>query len=380
MIEAVSTEQSTLRLPLVLCRMEKSEEGRFRVIAADEASFQRLKTHSKLIGDAVRHATGTDNSVTLTYEKPAFTQPSLFSTPPSDDAQASLFVPEISELAIKDDVHLMEIAPWTSQPRIDWAEETKRTHIIYKVDGMTINIRGSEERGLPTHLDYDIVLLMQSWLAQEANRYRHEMAKYAASGYKGKQPSPPPMSFRVHKKDVLKFARHGTGGKQYERLESMLERLKETVIYIEQTGTKRRRRGSFSLIADWDTVSKTDTGEIVTVEIGIPRWVYQGIVEANHPSVLTYSRDYFLLRQPIARLLYRLGRLNHSKGQVELDLSELHHRSGSRAPLKEFSRELKKFVNNVAPNSFPDYDLELEGEHRQRKLKIRTRSSQVTDA
>lgn len=349
------------------------------MIAKSPIVLDRLKSDFARVADAVRQASGADAHVEFTHEKAAVSQPSLFSTPPSDDAQASLFVPEISELAIKDDVHLMEVAPWTSTPQLDWAEDTKRTRITYTIDDMTVDVRGSETQGLPTHTDYDVVLLMQSWLAQEANAYRKAKAAHAAKGYAGEAPKPPARRFKVHKKDVLKFARHGTGGKQYARLEQMLERLKESVIYVEQTGQKRRRRGSFSLIADWQTLSKSDTGEILAVEIVVPEWVYQGIVEADHPTVLTYSRDYFLLKTPMARMLYRLGRLNHNKGEVAFDFSEVHHRSGSRASLKEFNRALKNFVHSIAPNTFPDYELEIEGEDRKRKLTIRARPAQGHD-
>lgn len=178
----------------------------------------------------------------------------------------------------------------------------------------------------------------------------------------------------------MKFARHGTGGKQYARLEEMLERLKETVIYIEQTGLKRRRRGSFSLIADWQTLSKSDTGEILSVEIAVPEWVYQGIVDADHPTVLTYSREYFLLKKTNRPYAVPARQAESQKSEVAFDMSEVHHCSGSRATLKAFSRDLKNFVHSIAPNTFPDFDFEIAGEARQRKLTIRPRKPDSIDA
>ncbi|MFI3905359.1 replication initiator protein A [Ochrobactrum sp. S1502_03] len=379
-IEIAGREQPHARLPMMVSRLEKLGERHFLVIAPNITGYDRLQPYAALAADAIRQATGTDAQVDFTYEKPQrSSQPSLFSKPPAGDAQTDLFVPEISELAIKDDVHLMEIAPWTGTPQLDWAEATKRTRITYSIDDMTVDVRGSSVQGLPTHNDYDVVLLMQSWLVREANAYRKARKKYIESGYKGDAPKPPARRFKIHKKDILKFARHGTGGHQYARLEQTLERLKETVVYVEQKGQKRRRRGSFSLIADWQTISKSDSGEIMTVEIVVPEWVYQGIVEADQPSVLTYSRDYFLLKSALARTLYRLGRLNHSKGEVTFELAEVHHRSGSRAPLKEFNRALRNFVHSIAPNTFPDYDLELDGENRKRTLTIRVRDSDVAE-
>lgn len=377
--DTLKPHSTYLTLQLSLSRLERTDSGGYRVVTKNAIVYDHLKPDFEVVAEAVQEASGTTDEVEFTFDKPASAQPSLFSKPPADDAQGSLFVPEVSELAIKDDVHLMEIAPWTSTPQMDWAQDTKRTRLVYSVEDMTIEVRSSPTSGLPSHTDYDIVLLMQSWLAQEANAYRKAKASYSGSGYSGEAPKPPARRFKVHKKDILKFARHGDGGKQYARLEEMLERLKETTIYIEQTGQKRRRRGSFSLIADWQTISKSDSGEILAVEIAIPEWVYQGIVEANHPTVLTYSRDYFLLKKPLGRVIYRLARLNHAKGEAVYEFSEVHHRSGSRATLKEFNRALKNFVHSIAPKTFPDYELEITGEDRKRQLTIRPRAKKTTD-
>lgn len=102
--------------------------------------------------------------------------------------------------------------------------------------------------------------------------------------------------------------------------------------------------------------------------------IYEGIVERETPSVLTYSRDYFLLKRPNARLVYRLGKLHAKLGEVVFDLTEIHHRSGSRAALKEFNREFVQMPKNFDLSDFPDYDLELIDENRNRKLKISAKS------
>lgn len=363
------------------CRLDRRSNGQLAVVAPNVTVFEQILPHADFIGPSLREICGTDETVNITHVRQPAHSP-IFAKPPKDDEQLDMFVPEISELAIKDDVHLMAVAPWTNAPGYDRNPARRRTEINYQANGMAIRIKGSEEYGLPTHLDYDIVILMQSWLVQQANIYRQQLKDYHARVKRGQHVEPPalpPHSLIVHKKQILAFARQAKGGKQYERIEEMLARLKETNIYIEQKGKKRRRKGSFSLIADWRTVSKTDTGEVLSVRIDIPNWIYEGIVENPTPTVLTYNRDYFLLKKPNARLVYRLAKLHAKLGEVVFDLSEIHHRSGSRTALKEFNREFVHMLQQLNKEDFPDYDLELSEGKRNRTLTIRAKSEENAD-
>jgi Replication initiator protein A len=63
------------------------------------------------------------------------------------------------------------------------------------------------------------------------------------------------------------------------------------------------------LIQAYKVISKTTTGHVDEVEIGVPDWVYNGIVkEEGHPHILTINPDYFLIGQSIGRVIYRLAR------------------------------------------------------------------------
>ena len=361
------------------CRLAGDVNTGWKIVAPNSAIVGALRVHAELITTATCTVLETDNDVVLTYEGEGDIKP-LLASPPKTDDQMRLFVPEVSELALKDDVHLMAIAPWTSSPAIDRDPERMRTEINYEANGMAIQISASPKTGLPTHTDYDIVILMQSWLVQQTNEYRDRLRQYETKRKAGHQidpPHPPPRKFSVHKKDILNFSRRHDGGKQYEKIEDALNRLMFTKILITQTGPRKRRKGAFSLIADWATVSKTDSGEVLAVEIEIPGWIYEGIVETERPSVLTYSRDYFLLKKPNARLLYRLGKLHAKLGEVVFDLSEIHHRSGSRAALKEFNREFVQMLRTFDISEFPDYDLELNDAKRNRTLKISSKANKL---
>ena len=125
-----------------------------------------------LIREAAELVTHQTIKMHLTTSRPV--KEKLLKRMPERDRQFNLFVPVISEIPIKDDVHLMEIAPFTLQPRSE-----KRTRILYNnIDGMDIEITAHQEYGLITHVDYDIVLMMQSNLAQAANIYRSQLADY----------------------------------------------------------------------------------------------------------------------------------------------------------------------------------------------------------
>lgn len=362
------------------CKLGAHPDGTYSISTPNKGIYGALLLYREQIEATAQEVLKVDGQVTLSPPENRKTNRPLLVNPPPADDQLRLFVPEINEIPLKDDVHLMSIAVWTSSPAIDRDPERMRTQIHYEANGMAIQIKASPETGLPTHLDYDVVILMQSWLVQETNKYREQLRSYEKLKKLGKQadkPAPPPRRFPVHKKDILAFARREKGGKQYERIEETLNRLMNTKIHIVQAGTRRRRKGVFSLISDWATVSKTDSGEVMAVEIEIPGWIYEGIVETEKPSVLTYSRDYFLLKKPNARLLYRLGKLHAKMGEVVFDLSEIHHRSGSRAALKEFNRELVQMLRTFDMSQFPDYDLELNDEKRNRTLRISAKSKKA---
>lgn len=290
------------------------------------------------------------------------------------DGQYNMVMLPISEVKIKEDMHLMGIAPFTLQPR----GET-RTRLTYKnIDGMDIDIKAHPDYGLPTPTDHDIVLFMESWLAAQANHYRKALAYYAAQKAAGRQaekPTPPPRVWRPTVVEIMEFTRdHDAklgkryGGKQVSVLEQRLDRLKNTNAKIRQTGTRKRRIGTFSYIGDWSVISETETGNIEQVEIEIPDWIYQGIVEAEKPTILTFDDDYELIKQPIMKVLYRVLRAKATGKEEAIPLEELHRRSGSRQPLKEFNRTLIERVGETERQGFFDWGLSIRGSDRQREL------------
>jgi hypothetical protein len=142
-------------------------------------------------------------------------------------------------------------------------------------------------------------------------------------------------------------------------LERALDRLQATRIkIINLSGGKRRETQSFPLIGRYKVVSRTAQDKIELVEIDIPTWVYDGVVQPDaKPSILTLNPDYFLIAKPIARFIYRLARKAAGKGEAYYTLDDLHYRSGSKLPKRKFLLAVKEIVSNTKTDPLPDYDL-----------------------
>lgn len=268
--------------------------------------------------------------------------------PPINDDQLMFFVPTVTDAPIKDEVNLMDVAPFA-------LSKMKREGILrYELNDSVITIEGGAEVGMATAYDYDIFLNMVSHLAEEMRRYR-------ISARKGGRPSLPTRVYRPSASQILKFCRRGMGGKQYTELERALDRLQATRIKITNlTGGKRRETQSFPLIGRYKVVSRTAQDKIDLVEIDVPTWVYEGVVQPdNKPSILTLNPDYFLIAKPIARFIYRLARKAAGQNEAFYTLEDLHYRSGSKLPRRKFQQAIEEIVSNADMDPLPDYDLNL---------------------
>lgn len=272
-------------------------------------------------GDAVAKATG------------------VFRKPPANDNQPDFFVPTIQDVPIKDGLDLMDIAVF----RLAKSQTRKGDIIRHELPGVTITVAGGAH-GMATIMDYDIVLMMVSHLAEQTRLYRH-----------GRAPKPA-KAFRPGSVEIFKFCRVSKGGSSYDKLAEALRRLQGTFIEIAQTtgAKKSRRTGYFPLIAGADVISKTDTGRIGTVEIIIPDWMYDAVTMHTNPEVLTVDPDYFLLKKGLARFVYRLARKAAGKGEAVYSFATVHMRSGSTRPLNKFTHDLRELISD---NSLPGYDL-----------------------
>ena len=231
----------TGRDPLVLGKDALSRLRRFysrRSLADLKVATEptnALDSALKALGEAVKlNERRPDIVGALVSELPA----PVMREAPDDDSQLSFFVPNIYDAPLKDDVNLMDVAPFS-------LGKTKREGIIrYELKDCIITIDGSASAGLATVFDYDIFLHMVSSLAEEANRYRRALEK-------GLRVDVPARVYRPNAAHILKFCRRSNGGKQYKDLEAALDRLKGTSVKVVNLGNGNRREVvTMSLVQD----------------------------------------------------------------------------------------------------------------------------------
>lgn len=260
--------------------------------------------------------------------------------PPAGDEQADFFVPNLYDVPAKDSFSIMDVAVF----RLSKREKRKGDIIRYELpDGLVEVSAGAY--GMATVWDYDIMLMAISHLAEAVNKNR----KFGAPL--------PTRTFRPHPSEILKFCRMSDGGRQYEAIEAAIDRLRTTVVKNVRNvrGKQRNAWAPEGLIAEGSrTVSDMTTGRVTEVEIVIPKWIYDEVVNSETPEILTMHRDYFLIEGGIARFLYRLARRAAGRTSAEWLFRTLYERSGSTGTFKEFTRSLRA---TVAADQLPEYTL-----------------------
>lgn len=330
-----------------------------------KASLQRLSEaiHLEEVRAVIRH------------ETPPPAQVTTFREAPPDDAQLMFFVPTAHDAPLKDDVNLMDVAPFSLSKTI------RREGVIrYELKDALITIEGGAESGLVTAYDYDIFIFLVSQLA-------YQMKEYRAAEKRGLRPSLPPNVYRANAAQILKFCRIDRGGRQYAQLEGALDRLQATRYKITNLTDNKSRRASesFPLIGRFKVVSRTSNGKVDLVEIEIPDWVYKGVVtDGESPSILTLNMDYFLITRPLARFIYRLARKAcGTTGIADYGLDTLHHRSGSPMPFRKFRESLVEVVKEAQENPLPDFDIEIipaKGGEEKLRMTDRRKKLELKDA
>ena len=260
--------------------------------------------------------------------------------PPAGDQQADFFVPSIHDIASKENRSTMDVAIF----RLSKKDNRAGAIIRYDLPDGHIEVT-SGPYGMASVWDYDIVLMAISHLTEAMNKY------HAGLGPK------PGRKFRPHVSEILKFGRKGDGGKQSDAIESALDRLASTRIKIVREsyngkGRPLRQAEGEGLINNYKVISYTEKDKVAAVEIELPDWIYQQVVEAKKPDVLTVHPDYFLIDSGLGRFLYRLARQAAGKGQARWYFSTVYERSGSTSSFKEFSRMIRAIA---AADDLPEY-------------------------
>jgi len=262
-------------------------------------------------------------------------QPASRGLLPVRHSTRDFFLCDMFDYALKDDGASMEAPIFTLATKPDlsvWHWQSK--------DGdRSITVTPSVQ-GRATQFDKDVLIYIVSQMTEALNRERLDAKNRV-------------VRFTVY--DYLVATNKPTGGKEYQRLETAMERLRGTSIKTDiKTGGERVKEG-FGLIERWKIVEKSpDNERMIAVEVTLSEWLYNA-VQAH--EVLTISRDYFRLRKPLERRLYELAR-KHTGHQAEwrIGVELLHEKCGSKAELKEFRRMLTSIIE---ADTLPDYRMVL---------------------
>lgn len=243
------------------------------------------------------------------------------------------FVADILTCSPKDDMVSME------HPLFALRAGDRRVR-IYERNGITIAVKPGTD-GCATIHDKDVWIYCISQLVEAMNRGREDMGRVV----------------RFTAYDFLTSTNRRTDGDSYVRMAEAMGRLKGTVIETNVETAGHRERAGFGLIDSWRVIEKDNGGRMVAVEVELPRWLWRA-VEAR--QVLTLSRDYFRLRQPLARRVYEIAR-KHCGAQPRwrVSLAVLHQKSGSTATLREFRRLVRALAES---SDLPDYRVEFDEE------------------
>lgn len=254
---------------------------------------------------------------------------------PAYHANRDFFTADLFDVALKSDQASMEVPFFSLATKPDlsiyqWSSKDGNRHVQ-----ITPSVLGRA-----TQMDKDVLIFLISQLMQAKNIKRVDADSRR-------------IQFTVY--HYLTATNKRTGGKEYERLEAALDRLKGTTIKTNIKANNQVFKNAFGLLNGWRIIEKSPTdARMIAVEVELSQWLFNAVCSN---AVLTLSSDYFRIRQPLARRLYEIAR-KHCGNQAtwKISFALLLEKSGSKAELKKF----REMVSNISKNvDFPEYRIEI---------------------
>ena len=247
--------------------------------------------------------------------------------------QLDLFRARPGDMAPRDAQDLM------AYPFFSLAKSRRTAPIDFRSGGVTVRVEGTQEHGIATIWDADILIWAASQIVEARDAGIRPSRRMQATPY-----------------EILRFIGRGTSLRDYQRLKAALDRLQSTTIATSIRETTGRRLHRFSWINEWK--ERTDAkGVPLGLELILPDWFFAGVLD--EALVLTIDPAYFKLTGGIERWLYRLVRKHGGKQRDgwQFDFPYLYRKSGSLAQPRDFARDLRLLA---ARQSLPGYVLSVE--------------------
>jgi plasmid replication initiation protein len=186
-----------------------------------------------------------------------------------------------------------DMAPRDSQdlmafPFFSLAKSRRTAPIDFRASNVTIRVEGTQEHGIATIWDADILIWAASQIVEARDAGLRPSRLMQATPY-----------------EILRFIGRGTSLRDYQRLKAALDRLQSTTVATSIRETTGRRLHRFSWINEWKELADA-SGTPLGIELILPDWFYAGVLDAA--LVLTIDPAYFRLTGGIERWLYRLVR------------------------------------------------------------------------
>jgi plasmid replication initiation protein len=274
-------------------------------------------------------------------------KPGQFSQEPE---QGDLFVCEIANWPIKDDIASMEFPLFSLAKQKDTkTREYRRGSRVVRIIPSTV--------GAATVFDKDLLLYVASQIVEARN-----------------QGLPVSRHVQIDSTDFLLGTDRGDGAANYDRIIDMLRRLRGTTIEtnIPTGADKVTQTEGFSMIDSFKVISgktrlntaidpKTGKSETIEVErvysfsVTISEWLYNGLLNFE---VLTLDRAYFGLTRSIERRLYEIVR-KHCGDQAmwKINIELLAEKVGINRALFKVRDE---FRQTIANDQLPQYRMALD--------------------
>ncbi|MFC8751447.1 replication initiator protein A [Pseudomonas oryzihabitans] len=253
--------------------------------------------------------------------------------PMQQHEQLDLFRALPGDMAPRDAQDLM------AYPFFSLAKSRRITPIDFRSGGVTVRVEGTQEHGIATIWDADILIWAASQIVEARDAGIRSSRRMQATPY-----------------EILRFIGRGTSLHDYQRLKAALDRLQSTSVATSIRETTGRRLHRFSWINEWKERADSK-GVPLGLELILPDWFYAGVLD--EALVLTIDPAYFKLTGGIERWLYRLVRKHGGKqpGGWQFDFRHLHRKSGSSARFSDFAYDLRALV---VRQSLPGYTLSIE--------------------
>jgi plasmid replication initiation protein len=245
---------------------------------------------------------------------------------PVRHAQGDLFVCDITDVILKDDMASME------HPFYSLSKKPDREPRRYEHNGQWIEFRPSY-KGLPTIYDKDLIIYAISQLIAGMKEGR-------------------PISKRVQIDPYafLVFTQRGVGGRDYDALCDSLDRIDGTRFRTNILFDGTRTDEWMGIIDGAKMKTDEKTGKIRSLTLTLSDMVIQNV---ERMDVLTLHRDYFRLSRPIDRRVYEIARKAVGKQDSwSFKMATLHKKTGSKGSLREFRRKMKPIIEK---DELPDY-------------------------